>query len=132
MRGRPKWAEVLADRFERALRFPSIGLAVALGIAVISARVLFEILANAYYVYYNPLLFRPKATHHYPPLRYAFEQFAIFAWCLLGLVTSLLLFRSVTLKRDISGWLLRSLLLFVTVLVVLGLGIVIGDWRLNR
>jgi len=122
--------EHLADRVERTLRLPVIGTAVALGIAVVSAQVLFEIFADAYYVYYNPLLSRPKATHHYPPLSYAFEQLAIFGWCLLGLVSSLLLFRSLTLKREIGGWVLRSLLLFVTVLVVLGLGIVIGDWRL--
>ena len=124
------WVERLADRVKRALRFPVIGLAVALGIAIVSALVLWEIVANAYYVYYYPLLFRSKETYHYSPFRYAFEQLAILGWCFLGLVSSLFLFRNVILKRDIHELLLRSLLLFVTVLIVLGLGIVMGNWRL--
>jgi hypothetical protein len=123
MRSWPDWVG-------RVLRLPVVGLAVPLGIAIVSALVLWEIVANAYYVYYYPLLVRPKETYHYPPCRYAFEQTAILGWCLLGLVSSLFLFRNVILKRDIHVWLLRSLLLFVTVLIVLGLGIVMGNWRL--
>jgi hypothetical protein len=126
MRNRPNWVERLADRLERALRFPVIGLAVALGIAMVSARVLWLIVPDAYYVYY--VFPRVKDAYIYPELRHTFGQLAIFVWCLLGLISSILLFGGVALKRDIRGWTIRSLMSFVALFVVLVLGIVAGGW----
>jgi len=120
------WVERLAHRVERALRFPAVGLAVALGIGLISARVLWLMAPDAYYVYY--LFPRVKDSYIYPELRYTFGQLAIFIWCLLGLVSSVLLFRSIALKRNIRGWTLRCLGLFVALFVVLALVIVAGGW----
>jgi hypothetical protein len=124
-----KQMDRLADRVERILRLPAISSAVAVGVGLVSAGVLWVVFENAYEVHY----FYPRMSvaPSYPELRYTIGELAVGTWCLIGLVASVFLLRTAALRRSARGWPIRALALFLVLSVVLAVGIVLGVWLRN-
>ena len=81
---------------------------------------------------YFEYVFYPQAKaqdgYSYPELRYAVFDAVTVAWCLDGLVASVLLLRSLALQEGIGGWACRTILLFVVGFGLLVLGVLFGTW----
>jgi hypothetical protein len=100
-------------------RWLLITLGVAIGLA--SAFLLRLKLEGIYFEYW--VFPRDKAAdgYIYPQLRYTLFDAVLLLWCIDGLIFSIMSVRSVVESRSISGWPLRTLLLYFAFLAFLTL-----------
>ena len=97
-----------------------IGTASGWILFVTAVRLFFE------YVYYPQA--KAQDAYIYPEWRYRVFDTVLVAWCLDGLLTSVLLIRSLALRQGIGGWARRSTLLYFAGFGVLALGVGLGMW----
>jgi hypothetical protein len=71
---------------------------------------------------------KAQDTYIYSEWRYRLFDTVLVAWCLDGLLASVLLIRSLALREGIGGWARRTTLLFFAGFGVLVLGVGFGMW----
>jgi hypothetical protein len=101
-------------------------LAALIGTA--SGWILFVTAVRLFFEYvYHPQA-KAQDAYIYPEWRYRVFDTVLVAWCLDGLLASVLLFRSLALRENIEGWSRRTTVLFFAGFGVLVLGAVFGMW----
>jgi heme/copper-type cytochrome/quinol oxidase subunit 3 len=109
------------SRFQRVLDRRWLLVAVAVAIGLVSAVLFFGTLRGAYWDYYK----FPKEDavdpgfYIYPQLRYTIFNSGVLLWSLVGLAACALALRSAYLKRSISGWPYRTILIYFALFIVL-------------
>jgi hypothetical protein len=97
-----------------------IGTASGWILCVTAIRLFFE------YVYYPQA--KAQDACIYPEWRYLVFDTVLVAWCLDGLLASVLLIRSLALREGIGGWARRTTLMFFACFGMLVLAVGFGIW----
>src|ERR1022692_2459563 len=109
------------DRVLRLLETRRVLLPVAMAIGLVSSFLLWVTVQRDYLDYW----FYPKMKgeeYFYPQLRYTLFDIVLLLWCLDGLAASGLSFWNAISSRSISGWMRRTLALYLGLLLALILG----------
>lgn len=101
-----------------------VSLAALMGI--LSGWVLVETSIRIYYEYYFFPLTKAQEGYLYPEWRYRIFDVFLIAWCIDGILASVLLIRSVILRGSITAWTRRTTFLFFALLAFLVLSTVFG------
>lgn len=99
-------------------RWVLVSLAVIIGLA--SSFLLYVTFFNDYFEYW--FLPRSADAYIYPQLRYTIFDAVLILWCGDGLIACIMCVQSAAASRSISGWPLRTLMIYFVLLAGLILG----------